>query len=66
MQYCIAYDPFFTMMVRLSHSLNALPSILVTLSGILMEFSFLHSENASYPISLTLSGIVMVVRLVHM
>jgi hypothetical protein len=41
---------------------NGFPSILITLSGILMLVSDSHQENASFPMLVTLSGIMMLVR----
>ena len=49
--------------VRLSHPEKALSSILVTLSGIVIFFSFLQSLNALQPIDFSVLGRFTVIKL---
>ena len=53
------------MVVRLSHPRKALGSMVVTLSGILIDVSFLQFEKAEQPIAVTPSGMVMAASLSH-
>ena len=48
--------------VNEEHCINGLPTIEVTLSGIVMLVKELHPEKACSPIEVTLSGIVMLVK----
>ena len=61
----IALPSSTTMEIRLLQPKKALPSILVTLWGIMMEVRLLQLLKADFPIFVTLSGIVMEVRLLQ-
>ena len=54
-----ALSPINVTLVRLLHSANALPSIEVTLEGMVMLVRLLHQTNAQYPIAVTPSGIII-------